>query len=374
MKIYLNKIDREQFNIKQSVIAGENAYLVTPKGHATIWSQENKIFRSSIWNEQGELISAGFPKFTNWGEAPDQFPVPSSLDGCTVVDKIDGSCLIASRYKKQLILRTRGTFDATQLENGEELDLFKANVLPRLEKIVSDSAAMFKHVGCQLFIDNLGYQSFLFEWVSPSNTIVVKHEQPRWVLIGRIYHSDYVLEKQGDLDHIAKAYGMERPESFSFDSRDDLLSQVPDYLDVEGVCVYSNLDQNIHKIKTKWYLTRHRFKENATYKNIVELYVQNNRPDHIAFCDLIKGLYDFECLEYVKDHIQSLYKRKEEIDLIVNDCKLFISNNLHLNRKDFAGKVFEVYGKTKNAGYVFTLLDKGDLDNKQYKDMLLDVK
>ena len=373
MKIDLNKIDREQFNIKRSIIAGENAYLVTPKGHATKWNQENKIFRSSIWNEQGELISAGFPKFTNWGEAPDQFPVPLSLDGCRVVDKIDGSCLIVSRYKKQLILRTRGTFDATQLENGIELDLFKVNVLPKVEKIMSDVVGMFDHDD-DLFIDNFCFESFLFEWVSPSNTIIVKHDKPKWILTGRIYHGDYSLERQADLDHIAKAYGLERPRSFYFNSCDDLLTQVPDNLDVEGVCVYSNSGQDIHKIKTKWYLTMHRFKENATYKNIVELYIQNNKPDHDAFCDLIKGLYDFECLEYVKDHIQSLYKRKEEIDLIINDCKLFINNNLHLNRKDFASNAFEFYGKTKNTGYIFTLFDNGDLDNKQYKDMLLDVK
>ena len=99
MKIDLNTIDRESFYVNEHVWNGERVYLVVPKEMGCVWTQENKIFRSSVWNYDGELISASFPKFVNWGEKPETFPTPSSLDNTTIVDKLDGSTLIVSKYK-----------------------------------------------------------------------------------------------------------------------------------------------------------------------------------------------------------------------------------------------------------------------------------
>ena len=121
MKIDLSKINREHFLVHESTIYGEPLYLVQPMHIGCTWTQENKIFRSSIWNAQGELVSAGFPKFPNWGEQPEVFPLPKSLEYATTVEKLDGSLLILSKYRGKLILRTRGTFDASVHDNGNEL-------------------------------------------------------------------------------------------------------------------------------------------------------------------------------------------------------------------------------------------------------------
>ena len=107
--------------VHEHILNGETVSLVQPIHIGGKWTLTNKIFRSSVWDSNGELISAGFPKFTNWGEAPDIFPLPDSLRNATIVEKIDGSLLVVSKWKGHYILRTRGTVDATQLENGMNL-------------------------------------------------------------------------------------------------------------------------------------------------------------------------------------------------------------------------------------------------------------
>jgi hypothetical protein len=153
MKIDIEKdIDRESFMVHEHIIAGEVVTLVQPKHIGAKWDKNNLHFRSSVWNYDGELISASFPKFFNWGEQPDLSPVPTSLKNCTIVNKLDGSTLIVSKYKGQYILRTRGTVDASTMANGDELEIFKNTILKKLENLPVD-------------LNNSWEYSILFEWI-----------------------------------------------------------------------------------------------------------------------------------------------------------------------------------------------------------------
>ena len=164
MKIDIEKdIDRESFMVHEHIIAGEVVTLVQPKSIGAKWNKNNLHFRSSVWNYEGELISASFPKFFNWGEQPDLSPVPNSLKNATVVEKLDGSTLIVSKYKGQYILRTRGTVDASTMANGHELELFKEKFLKSLTHDTPDTWNV----------------SILFEWVSPINKIVLNYAIPQ---------------------------------------------------------------------------------------------------------------------------------------------------------------------------------------------------
>ena len=134
MKILLDQIDKTQFRIDSYILNGEMVFLVHPLNIGINWNRNNKILRSSIWNSNGELVSASFPKFVNWGEKPEVFPVPTSLKDCVFTQKMDGSTLIISKYKRQYIIRTRGTIDASLMEkNGQEIELFKEKILSKLK-------------------------------------------------------------------------------------------------------------------------------------------------------------------------------------------------------------------------------------------------
>ena len=78
--------------VHDHILNGEIVYLVIPKHIGVTWNPENSIFRSSVWDVEGNPVSLSFKKFVNWGEKPDQFPVPSSLNGCVVMEKLDGCC------------------------------------------------------------------------------------------------------------------------------------------------------------------------------------------------------------------------------------------------------------------------------------------
>jgi hypothetical protein len=98
MKIDLSKIDMTNFNIKPNKINGEIIYLVVPVNIGCKWTKDNMIFRSSMWNSEGELISASFKKFFNWNEQPDLVPIPTDIKKLQAISKIDGSTLIVSKY------------------------------------------------------------------------------------------------------------------------------------------------------------------------------------------------------------------------------------------------------------------------------------
>ena len=91
MYINFENYDLNEFTIIDGYYGGVPASLIIPNEIGVKFTQTNKIFRSSIWSKQGELLSASFPKFTNFGENPENFPVPSTLLNTNILDKIDGS-------------------------------------------------------------------------------------------------------------------------------------------------------------------------------------------------------------------------------------------------------------------------------------------
>jgi len=85
-------IDVTNFNIKDCIIAGDECILVTPKDMGVTWTDENKIFRSSIWRKSDrKLVSAGFKKFVNLGEQPEFEPIDDHTD-LEFIRKLDGCC------------------------------------------------------------------------------------------------------------------------------------------------------------------------------------------------------------------------------------------------------------------------------------------
>ena len=168
MKINLNDIDADNFTTRLVSIAGEECVLVNPMNFGCDWKPDTLHFRSSIWNSDGELISAGFPKFFNYGEKPLVSEIPTESADFKAITKIDGSLLIVSKYKGEVIIRTRRCVDATTLTNGDEIAILK-------EKY-------------PLAFDVPEGNSYLFEWVSPTHRIVIKYNEIDIKLIGSISH------------------------------------------------------------------------------------------------------------------------------------------------------------------------------------------
>ena len=122
MKIDLEKIDLENFMVHPHFIGDHEVVLVQPVHIGARWRKDTMIFRSSVWDMEGNPVSLSFKKFFNYGEQPALAPIPPSLHGAELLEKLDGSTLLFSRYKGHTVIRTRGTVDARKQENGYEID------------------------------------------------------------------------------------------------------------------------------------------------------------------------------------------------------------------------------------------------------------
>ena len=360
MKIDIQKVDLTQFMVHEHSLNGEIVYLIQPQHIGTKWTQDNKHMRSVVVNYAGEVISAGFPKFTNWGENPDHFPVPNSLNHCTVVEKLDGSLLIVSKYNGQYILRTRGTVDASTMANGHELEIFKNTILSKL----ADNN------------DTWDY-SVLFEWLSPINKIVLNYgDEPSWRLIGFINHINYSLAQQDMLDAMAKKYGFDRPPTYTFSSVQDLLKDVDQWRGKEGVVVYSKNDQMLHKVKGAWYLALHHLKsELSNIEKVMDVWLEQGMPDYQTFYNYIFTTFDYELAEQCRGMISRICDAKKEVDKIIWGMNIFVNTRLRLlsTRKEQAEQVISAYGNTNRASFLFKLLDGKALGKEEYKKLLFQV-
>ena len=358
MRIDFNEIDREHFIIKECLVGSEVVFLVYPKHVGVKFNQKNKIFRSSVWDKEGNLISAGLPKFTNWGENPENFPLPSSLVGCTAVEKVDGSALIVSKWKGNVIIRTRGTVDASALETGSEIELLKK-----------------KYPDIFTFIEDTHKYSYVYEWVSPQNRIVLQYPEPDLYLIGMIKNEDYSLATQEDLDFLAKEFGIKRPQTHVFQSIEDMLELVKNWKGKEGVCLYSNKDQVIHKVKADEYLVLHQFKENANIETVIDLFIEYGCPNFSDFQKKLLETFDYECAKMVLPFCSRVCDAYKEVVKIIDGMKRFLSEQVFIlpTRKLQAVVVLQAYGKTERSGMVFTLLDGKPLTGQQVKKLVYQV-
>lgn len=353
MKIDLQSIDRQQFMVHDHVVNGELMYLVQPVHIGCDWKKENTIFRSSLWTDDGTLVSAGFPKFVNWGEKPAVFPVPNTLDNCVFVEKLDGSLLIVSKYKGQYILRTRGTSDATKLDNGIELEIFKQTILPRLD----DGEETWPY-------------SILFEWTSPFQRIVINYgDEPQWFLVGIVNHDNYSLWKQKELDALANIWNLKRPETLSVKTLDDVKS----WVGKEGVCVYSNNGQSIHKVKSDFYLIRHRFRSQASLENTLNLFFDYDCPSYQKFEKNLIELFDYECFTMVRSYASNICDASKQVNQIISGITNFVAPLKLLPRKDAAKHIISSYGNSGRAAMAFTLLDNKPLTTDQHKKLYWQV-
>ena len=357
MKININAIDRNQFNIKEGAIAGDKCFLINPSLSGPDWNKNNLHFRSLIINEVGDIVSCGYKKFFNALEKPDIDPWNRSWP-CESTEKKDGSLLIVSKYKGELIIRTRGTFDARKLNNGYEIEFLK-------EKYPS----MFNAANLSESI------SYLLEWVTPTNRIVLETgAEPELTLIGGIYHYNLAYCNSEYLDAFSILNGPPRPKKYFHNSFQECLEDVKYWKGKEGVVLSCPDNQTLRKVKGDEYLKAHYFLTQLNYNGILELIEQNNWPYKDNFYDIVEKTCDFEILQFVKGKIDKVYDVYSDI---LDQCELVLKfvNKLSGERKDISKEICYKY-KDWRRGYSFLALDerpfKDGFLKKLIKEKLVD--
>jgi hypothetical protein len=363
MQIDPNSIDLEMFMKHEHIIDGHKCWLIQPQHIGCKWTKENAIFRSSLWDEFGNPVSLSFKKFVNWGEKPEVFPLPTDLSTCELIEKEDGSTLIVSwpSWSDNLNLRTRGTSDARKLDNGHEIDI----ILGKYPQI--------RDVFTSMEEQSLSGEQYtlLFEWVSSENVIVLKYaETPDIILTGIIRHSDYSYLSQEALDNCAASFGFKRPKRHKFDSFEKLLSTVPGMSGIEGLCIYHEGGQEIHKLKTETYLAIHRFKSKANIETVTDLFFELKCPSYEAFEKYLIEQFDHECFVLVEAYAKLVCSTYQQALIIIDALKSFVDELKNLSRKEAALQIIAKYSEQNLTGYAFNLLGGKPLDDKSIKKLV----
>lgn len=366
MIIDISKIDESKFTIKKK----NDLILVNPNNNYTDWREDEIIFRSSVWNTDGELVSAGFKKFFNYGEknnlknqAPDYM-----IKGLDFINKEDGSLLICSIYKGNIIYRTRGTFDVYQFPNSNEITELRKKY--NLDKYL-------------LKINKLTDCSVLFEWNTPSNTIVIHHSEPDLKLVGVVKHEDYTYLTQEQLDDIAEVCNWKRPERYTFSSFADMF-KVKDWINKEGVVMYYNNGQSMIKYKSLDYLKKHSFKSNMNYERLVDLFLEyfNSAEPHSEYLDIVKMFFqsieqtfDFEIRKYCEDlWLKKLETAYDDYEKSIIAITILLNLFKDSDRKMKAMVIKDRLKNTIEQSIAFCLIDNENVYPKLKKLYFLNYK
>lgn len=359
MKINFTDYDLENFLVKPGIFCGISAMLIQPQFIGTKFSQKNKIFRSSIWDLDGNLISASFPKFVNFGENPENFPIPDNLNNSNIMLKVDGSCAIWDYVNDILSIRTRGTFTYQDLDNSYDFEYVR-------EKYPALVGFLIRHPE----------YSVLTEIVTPNLKVVLNYPEVDIYLIGIVNKNDYSLLTQSELDEISLELGIKRPDRFSYRNIDELLQGVVAWVGQEGIVLYTDKDQHLLKIKSDWYKKLHAAKENfRSIEHVLDAWLVLGKLNYTEFIAKLAETYDFETAMFCQGFASKISEAKKEVDRLLLHMQSFVDNlKVKFNsRKDQALAIIKSYGDTNRSAFCFKLLDGKELDREDYKKLMFQV-
>jgi hypothetical protein len=173
-----------------------NLTLVRPDGKRD-WDDSERIFRSLVFDRAGLPLSVGLPKF--FSPFSDQ-AAAASLDAAlasgaeaSLERKYDGSLLIRSLLRGQPYFRTRNALDAESYDAPT-----RAVAAARYPALLDPTFA----VGLSLHL----------EYVSPRTRVVLDYPEDDLVLLGAIENASLRLLSVAEVDELALAAGLRRPE------------------------------------------------------------------------------------------------------------------------------------------------------------------
>lgn len=195
--------------------------------------------------ENPKILCRPMQKFFNLNENP----FTTNLDLSKTVqlmDKVDGS-LISFYFDNGLQAKSKMSCNSEQTVAALKL----AQQDPKLVKFLEDHT-------------KLGF-TFNFEYVAPSNRVVVFYEKAKLILLNvrENLYGEYIQRE--DIEDSLEAYGVSKDylvKIFDHNQTTEIVQNSKELVGVEGYVGFTN---NIwFKVKTPWYLALHRVKDQLT--------------------------------------------------------------------------------------------------------------
>lgn len=291
------------------------------------------------------ILSRPFEKFFNWKENPFTENIDFS-NPIEVADKADGSMISSLIIDDELLLKSK-----TSLFSDMAID--SLNWL----KINKD---FYQEV---YNLDKAGY-TVIMEWCAPFNRIVLQYDKPALIVLAvRHRETGKYLTKQ-DIENNYPVIARNWTKQYNPDEVNP--ETIKHMENIEGFVYWLNNGQRV-KIKTEWYLVRHRMKDTITNPKALFEAVLEEATDDIRTLwhddeDAIKTIEEME------NKVISFYNH------FVNHTEKFYNENKNMSRKDYAIKA-----KSELSSMEFTVammlysgkkVDYKGIMMKNYKDIL----
>jgi T4 RnlA family RNA ligase len=326
------ELNLESFRVNEK----DGLRLINPEHSAAAsnetWTRENLWLRSRVESvKSGDTVSQGFGKFFNLGQGPDGLRidvediVQAIRNGEPVVAtlKHDGSCLIRSVHDGKAMFRTRGSFTYAYHDLAEEEMAKFVDHYPKLLDPTWEPT-----------------RSLLFEWMTPDFQIVIKYDEADLSLLGAVDHGQMRYLTIEELTPIANEGGMGLTQNFTIRSMQEwttFYSSILDDQEIEGYVLRMNNEQDLVKIKSIPYITKHGIKSNLSFKNMIEFWLQHGKETtYGGIIGEIEKLYDEEIVMWALPFVENLFEAVEAWRSAFVNIEAYANERSHWARKDFA--------------------------------------
>ena len=259
-----------------------------------------------------DIASRPMEKFFNYKENP----FTENVDFSTVAHamiKEDGSLISTYRHQNELKLKTKGSLESDQ-------------AIAAMKWIAQDA---HKLLHGESYVLSLQGYTVNFEWTSPDNRIVLGYEEDGLVILNirNNFTGEYIPPEL--YPPVMKKYTV-RDELEHIHDIESYVDQIPQINGIEGY-VLKLEDGQMIKIKTDWYLARHRAKDSInTPKNLFKAIVGEEIDDIIVMFE-----EDAIAMKIITDMIDLV---KPKYNHMIATVELYHEANSHLTRKDYAIK------------------------------------
>lgn len=286
--------------------------------------------RGIKFDANGNIICRPWQKFFNTGEHPWVYPSPEGSG--LLLEKLDGSLIAAYRIDDKIYYGTKAGHDT---EVAQQLVEF-LKTHPEYDEF------------SEICI-NAGFTP-IFEWLSPRNQIVVPHTEDMLVVTG-IRHM--VAGHYIPYDTMAEYCRMMNVpvvgcSDIPAEKKDEIFSK-------EGLEGYVLRHPNgyMEKIKTEWYLKRHKARAGLVWeKDVIRMILDGSLDDVIQFFEEheVKRINEYRDLLVAKIAYYTKFifiAYKERIDEYGTDRKAFALSVSGFN-PGMKSWLFSLYGKEAN--------------------------
>jgi RNA ligase len=302
----------------------------------TLWTETLKVCRGLITDREGNIVERPFTKFYNYD---DSFRADIGEDfdldftGATIQEKMDGSLCILYKHNGEYALATKCSFTGEQALAATKL---------------------LKESGFTDFDDDYTH---LFEYIGPSNRIIVDYEEDKIVYLSSVH------KKTGE-NVIFRGFPFQHAKTYTKEEFSTYMSSKIDATKMEGFVVSFSNNKKL-KFKFEEYRRIHRLLSGLSRKFIWEELSSGNRIASIVDLSLLPSNLAKTVIDYEKHLIEKAYS-------ILSDCiSIFVGTSGLDSRKEKADYIFTRIEELKlpksYAKIVFLLLDGRIAQREIYK-------